>query len=125
MTKRRPFPGTCTFCGGTFPRARMTAHLKSCKDRESGRGRVARLFIESRHYADFWLHIEATPATKLATIDELLRDTWLDCCGHLSRFTIGGQEYWSRVFEDGWGPPPAGHVGDPPECPRPEAHVHL
>ena len=29
----------------------------------------------------------------MATLDRFLRDTWLECCGHLSAFEIGGIRY--------------------------------
>ena len=40
----------------------------------------------------YWMHLEATSSTTLATLDRFLWDTWLKCCGHLSAFTIGAYE---------------------------------
>jgi hypothetical protein len=39
-------------------------------------------------------------AKKLADLDQFLRDIWLECCGHLSRFTIEGQGYSIYPMED-------------------------
>ena len=33
----------------------------------------------------------------LRRLDEFLRRTWLECCGHMSAFEIGGQRYSGRV----------------------------
>jgi len=41
----------------------------------------------------YWMHLEVSAGTTLATLDHFLRDTWLECCGHLSAFTIGGVRY--------------------------------
>ena len=41
----------------------------------------------------YWMHLEVADGTTLATLDRFLRDTWLECCGHLSAFEIGGVRY--------------------------------
>jgi hypothetical protein len=41
----------------------------------------------------YWMHLEVAAGTTLATLDRFLRDTWLECCGHLSAFEIGGVRY--------------------------------
>lgn len=33
----------------------------------------------------------------LGQLDRFLRDIWLECCGHLSEFTIGGRHYMSHT----------------------------
>ena len=35
----------------------------------------------------------------LRDIDEMLRETWLECCMHLSRFISGGTWYTSDGFD--------------------------
>ena len=49
--------------------------------------------IEGRDYPDYWLHLEMTSDAPLRVLDQFLRDTWLECCGHLSAFFIQGREY--------------------------------
>jgi hypothetical protein len=39
---------------------------------------------------DFWLDLEMVGSAKLGKLDDYLRAIWLECCGHLSQFTIGG-----------------------------------
>ena len=41
----------------------------------------------------YWMHLEVLAGTTLATLDSFLRNIWLECCGHLSAFTIGGVRY--------------------------------
>lgn len=45
------------------------------------------------------MHLEAPANATLKTLDGFLRKTWLECCGHLSAFTIGGITY--AVATDG------------------------
>ena len=40
-----------------------------------------------------WLHLEAPASVQLQLLDDFLRDLWLECCGHLSCFTIDGVRY--------------------------------
>jgi len=50
----------------------------------------------------FWLDVEVKENAHLAALDQLLRDVWLECCGHLSAFRIGGTAY-TQPFDDGLG----------------------
>src|SRR5260370_19281758 len=47
------------------------------------------------------MHLELPANATLADLDDFLRDTWLECCGHLSEFTIKDVSY-SSVPEDSW-----------------------
>lgn len=56
----------------------------------------------------YWLIIEAKADAQLAAIDELLRQLWLECCGHMSAFRRGRRELpmtfsTSRAFAGGAG----------------------
>src|SRR6266568_2673576 len=39
------------------------------------------------------MHLEVMASATLETLDRFLRVTWLECCGHLSAFEIGGVRY--------------------------------
>jgi len=41
----------------------------------------------------YWMHLEVAAGTTLAALDHFFRETWLECCGHLSAFTIEGVRY--------------------------------
>jgi hypothetical protein len=39
------------------------------------------------------MHLEVPATATLRDLDLFLRETWLECCGHLSAFTIDGRSY--------------------------------
>jgi len=48
------------------------------------------LRVHEAYNKDFWLDLEMTGSASLDKLDKYLRAIWLECCGHLSKFTIGG-----------------------------------
>lgn len=88
--------GKCYFCDNVFSKSGMSRHLKACEERKidqkeaSGEPRkLYHLQIEGRYYPIYWLHVEMPAGATLAALDRYLRNIWLECCGHLSQFTIG------------------------------------
>ena len=113
---RQTSKGICQFCQGEFSKATMTKHLTSCPNRaasaaaETGSRKPGRktktfhLVVQGRDLPKYWMHLQATGSTTLVDLDQFLRDTWLECCGHLSSFEIAGQSYASDAeMESGWG----------------------
>lgn len=99
--------GQCRFCHAAYSKMGMTKHLQTCAERRRrgnetrpGSTRQVRLFhllVAGRHAPEYWMHLEVPAATTLTTLDQFLRDTWLECCGHLSAFRIAGDSYVSSV----------------------------
>ncbi|MCI0477314.1 MAG: plasmid pRiA4b ORF-3 family protein, partial [Anaerolineales bacterium] len=89
--------GKCNLCGKSFSKQAMTRHLDKCRQehpqRGDGKQRVIHLQIQGADAPEYWLHVEAPANASLQTLDRFLRDIWLECCGHLSMFTIAGQVY--------------------------------
>lgn len=94
--------GTCNLCGGIFSKGTMTRHLKVCRKKNSPkpldrldpfREKVFHLVVEGADWPSYWMHLEAPATTTLGRLDALLRETWLECCHHLSAFTIGTEYY--------------------------------
>jgi hypothetical protein len=54
---------------------------------------VLLLLVEGLYSPMYWMHLDITANTTLTTLDQFLRDIWLECCGHLSAFTIAGTCY--------------------------------
>ena len=92
------------FCHGEFSKSAMTRHLETCQQRimaeakaesrqKAQKTRKNHIVVEGRDLQMYWMHLEITASTTLATLDQFLRDTWLECCGHLSAFEIGGVRY--------------------------------
>jgi hypothetical protein len=119
------FRGRCGFCGEIFEFRAMEKHLESCerRKREEGfalpghsqqKGRkpshkeeettIFHLGVRGEAYpSTYWMNIEVPSGSKLRDLDRFLKDTWVECCGHLSQFTIEGRRYVSM---------PSGEIGD-------------
>jgi hypothetical protein len=104
MTRRIMSKGQCNLCGGTFGKSAMTRHLKSCKqkeknsetsspDRSPQKTKIFHLVVEARYSSDYWMHLEVPADAPLEDLDSFLRRIWLECCGHMSAFTIEGKTY--------------------------------
>lgn len=102
MARKKQTRGKCTFCGREMTRGGMSRHLRACPKRETAIEKAA----TSSHKAqtlhtlqardawggDYWLYLEMRGTATLQDLDRYLRAIWLECCGHLSRFS-----------SDGWG----------------------
>ena len=105
----------------------MSNHLKSCmrKELESGKaeGRLRRgyhVVVEDAWGAAYWLHLAVREDTTFAHVDQFLRDIWLECCGHMSAFTIGNVQLVSSA--PGFvGSADSDGSGEPDEYVEPEA----
>jgi hypothetical protein len=49
--------------------------------------------VEAADGPGYWLDLEIKAQARLRQLDRFLRDVWLECCGHLSAFTIRGVRY--------------------------------
>ena len=90
--------GVCLACGQVIAKLGIKLHLESCTKRQekwtlrpTGRGKVRStslvlLYIEGRYNPEYWIRIEIPSDARLRDLDQFLRDFWLECCGHLSRF---------------------------------------
>ncbi|MBC7226694.1 MAG: hypothetical protein H5T61_05620 [Thermoflexales bacterium] len=97
MATRTVSYGKCFLCGETFAKNAINRHLQKCVPaHETGRGEPVRLFrlqVEGYYSPQYWMHLEIPATATLADLDDFLRDVWLECCGHLSAFTIGNTRY--------------------------------
>jgi predicted RNA-binding Zn-ribbon protein involved in translation (DUF1610 family) len=96
--------GLCTFCHTEYSKAGMGRHLETCKQRatlEAARekqpeGQITphlHIQVEGRRLPMYWMNLDIPANITLATLDQFLRDIWLECCGHLSAFVIEGVRY--------------------------------
>lgn len=104
MSKRQVSYGKCFFCGQPFAKNAIARHLKTCsarqeaiaKETQAVKGKSVRLFhiqAEGQYAPSYWLHLEIPASDTLGDLDDFLRAIWLECCGHLSAFTIAGIRY--------------------------------
>lgn len=97
-------PGICDFCNAVVTKRGVGKHLDKCPKWQeallaasSSQRPVATLWhlrVQDAHLKEFWLDLEMAGSATLMKLDQYLRAIWLECCGHLSEFTIGG---WSGV----------------------------
>ena len=102
MSRRKQTRGKCVFCGREMTRGGLAKHLSSCPQRQEvihtvvgKRGKTLPIYhlqVQDAWRGDFWLHLEMKGSATLADLDHYLRAIWLECCGHLSQFSVGG---WS------------------------------
>ena len=104
--------GKCRFCSAEYTKAGMTKHLLACKARalappelqgkKARQGRLFHLLVSDRYAKAYWMHVEMPADALLDDLDSFLRETWVECCGHLSAFRIGGTSFISISRDDGW-----------------------
>lgn len=119
-TTRGTSKGICNFCKGEFSKSGMTQHLKSCKQRlaeitaenteaegtaksRSRKPQKTKLFhilVDGLYLPMYWMHLELPAFLTLRDLDNFLRRTWLECCGHLSEFKIGDVRYLAHLEDD-------------------------
>ncbi len=97
--------GICLLCSSQYTKAGMTKHLQSCIPKslqhqpQQQKNRVQPFFhIQVAWYysPDYWLHLKVNSNASLGTLDQFLRDIWLECCGHMSAFSYKGSELGMR-----------------------------
>lgn len=100
MPSRQQSRGLCGFCGYETTKGSMARHLRACPIRQTLIGAAQKagrkpeilyyLRAQDAYNNGFWLDLEVRGSATLQDIDSYLRATWLECCGHLSQFSIGG-----------------------------------
>jgi hypothetical protein len=84
----------------------MTRHLQGCQQPVPAASPGAKsaqsfhLVVEGRYANAYWLHVAVPAEAPLRKLDDFLRDIWLECCGHMSAFTIGGRRYAASPMAD-------------------------
>ena len=104
QTKVKPsYAGICKFCRGEFEKAKMSQHLKYCKERARMEAEIAKspkgkkfertklfhIVLEGKYNPQYWMHIEMPAEAQLFLLDDFIRAVWVECCDHLSAFQIG------------------------------------
>jgi hypothetical protein len=102
MTRKPESRGTCAYCGEVITKRGVTKHLDKCPVRQEALQSASsssrpvetlwHLRVQDAYDKDYWLNLEMVGSASLDKLDKYLRAIWLECCGHLSQFTIGG---WS------------------------------
>ncbi len=104
MPRKPESRGTCACCGEVITKRSVAKHLDKCPKRLEALQAAAassqpvetlwHLRVQDAYDKDYWLDLEMNGSANLEKLDKYLRAIWLECCGHLSKFTIGG---WSGM----------------------------
>lgn len=91
--------GICRICGRSISGRGMTKHLQSCSSRKELHLKQdnGRILLFKAGAGPFWVYFEINDSSTLRDIDIFLRALWLECCGHMSAFTIGSVSYFSTT----------------------------
>jgi len=92
----RSSQGTCLLCRKTIKKKDAISHARECLELSGwprGRNPSLLIAVQGHHVKSYWLLVLAHKSCTLATLDSLIRDVWVECCGHLSEFTIQGQRF--------------------------------
>ena len=102
MAKGRQTRGKCTFCEREMTGVGFARHLAACPGRQEAIEAASQkprkeqmlyhLQVRDAWQGLYWLHLEMNGSATLARLDGYLRVIWLECCGHMSQFSVGG---WS------------------------------
>lgn len=89
--------GMCRGCGYVGTKASMTRHQEGCEGRQQvGKtAEVYRLRVSGTDRPQYWLDVDVPVSANLDDLDGFLRGIWLECCGHMSQFTIGPEKDYS------------------------------
>jgi hypothetical protein len=101
MPRGKQSKGTCAYCGTEIAKNGVTKHLSACSERQTAIQQAERKKSASETLyhlrvqdastgSDFWLDLEMRGSKTLKDLDFYLRGIWLECCGHMSQFSIGG-----------------------------------
>lgn len=97
--RQRTFKGTCALCGTSVDKRRSAAHHCTCaaaRDVDNSRGAdLVTLRIAAVGAPEYWLDAEADAGAALLRLDTFLRDIWVECCRHLSMFSVPPFRYSS------------------------------
>ena len=90
MSDTRTRRGTCKICKRSIAASGMGRHLQTHIPKV---GRRTHYVIRVDDRGPFWMFLQVPATFTLKRIDAYLRNTWLECCGHLSMFIINGTIY--------------------------------
>lgn len=101
MPRGKQIKGTCEYCKAEFSKSGIPNHLPRCPSRqvaienaERGNLKSETLFhlrVQDAWQKEFWFDLEMCGSSDLDSLDYYLRRIWLECCSHMSRFTMGSK----------------------------------
>lgn len=94
--------GVCRPCKDIIGSRQINRHLQKCETYKNTQG-IQDVFLIKAEAGPFWVFFEIGISKQLRDLDNFLRKLWVECCGHLSMFTINNQKYVSYDDELDYG----------------------
>jgi len=101
--RRGHVKGRCLVCGKRYWFAGMSRHVLSCIGEvgDVGEDRECKSYVISVKGVGitgitYWMIVEVGAGARLSDLDKFLREKWVECCWHLSRFRICGASFYSE-----------------------------
>lgn len=108
--------GKCYYCNVEVSEKNVKRHVKGCKVRKAKieesianckntKSQYILSIVPQYESKDYCLYIAIDTDITLENLDSFLRNIWVECCGHLSSFTIDGINYdsscdYESIFSD-------------------------
>ena len=87
--------GNCYLCGKEFAKTSFLKHITTAHVPADGMMQECALIrVDSCDPKGYWLYLDIPLTSTLKTLDTFLRDIWLECCGHMSCFTV---DKWDEI----------------------------
>lgn len=105
MKEKISSEGQCLFCKGRFSQSAIHLHVqKHLAEKQGKAGNSFLLKVEVNPdwgKTPFFLSLWADGETRMKDIDGFLRSIWLECCGHMSEFTVPMSKKLKDVLHKG------------------------
>ncbi len=95
--------GQCRICETAVAKTQMTRHLKKCLGKTDSGNDQLLVLIQDRYVPSYWVYVLMDESTTLSEVDWMLRDLWLECCGHMSAFSSKSAAYLDEPEPSLWG----------------------
>ncbi len=102
METKLKVEGKCCYCKESFARTGISKHLEShLKQKEAEQKTTQTAFHLRVNAAEMFLNLLVSGDALLTDLDMFLREIWLECCGHMSSFTVPNKKYDFSFDEEG------------------------
>ncbi|GGJ27280.1 hypothetical protein [Deinococcus roseus] len=90
MAKSSALKARCKLCGQDVSYGQLTRHLQKCVPDHppASKGKPEPIRVVRLSASGMFLVLELPAKSKFFDLDDALRAIWLECCGHMSMFTV-------------------------------------
>lgn len=96
--------GKCYFCNKQITNRSAKRHILTCENRKNiveksvkkaknTKEQFILKIVDKYNPSTYYIYIDIDVNLTLRVLDTFLRDVWMECCGHLSKFNIDGITY--------------------------------